>query len=288
MFGWLLLPIVVLGAAFIPNKKLANWDYSPLLLREGSWLVPIGKDRKVIYHNFEDYPHLLVGGTTRFGKTVLLKSIFTSLILSNPKKVRLFILDLKGGLEFWKYRNEPEVATVACDLIEACKVLDKVYKIIKLEEERFRKNNWSNIKDTPIKERTFIIVDEGAELAPKFVPKELRKYADIAQIYLGEIARIGGGLGYRLIFCTQYPVRDAVPAQVKINMVAKVSYRMAERMGSMVVLGEPGAEEIEAIPGRCIYKIEQKKELQSPFISDEMIGRFLHESGKDGNVSAND
>ncbi|GIN88720.1 hypothetical protein J6TS2_51060 [Heyndrickxia sporothermodurans] len=283
MLEWFIPPVLIVGAALVPNKKLANWEYNLKHIYKHSWLVPIGKARKVIYHNFEQYPHLLVGGTTRFGKTVFLKSLFTSLLFSNQERVRFIILDLKGGLEFSKYRNIPQVQHFAKDIVDACKVLDHVYKLIKLDEERYLKNNWSNVTDTPIKERTFIIVDEAAELAPKLVNKQYKKYAELAQVYLGEIARIGGGLGYRLIFCTQYPVREAVPAQVKMNMVARVAFRMAERVGSMVILDETGADELEPIPGRAIYKIAEKKEIQCPFINDEMIGRLIYESRKNRN-----
>jgi DNA segregation ATPase FtsK/SpoIIIE, S-DNA-T family len=281
MFEWFIPPVLVAAAAFIPNRKLANWTYSRKYLYDRSWLVPIGKkNRKIMYHHFEHYPHLLVGGTTRFGKTVFLKSLFTSLLLSNPDRVRFIILDLKGGLEFWKYRNLPQVIRVAPDLVEAAKALDYVYKLIKLEEGRFRKNGWNNIADTPIKERTFIIVDEGAELAPKLVSKELKKYAELCMIYLSEIARIGGGLGYRLIYATQYPTAEAVPMQVKMNMVARLAFRIADGTGSRVILGENGAEELEPVPGRAIYKLAEKYEIQCPYISDQQIGGYLYELGK--------
>jgi S-DNA-T family DNA segregation ATPase FtsK/SpoIIIE len=281
MLEWFIPPVLIAGAALIPQKTLSNWEYHQKYVFPHSWMVPIGKKRKVIYHHFEHYPHLLVGGTTRFGKTVFLKSLFTSLLLSNPDRVRFIILDLKGGLEFWKYRKLSQVHMIACDLVEAAKALDHVYRLIKLDEERFRKNGWTNIADTPLKERTFIIVDEGAELAPKLVSKDLKKFAEICQTYLGEIARIGGGLGYRLVFCTQYPTAEAVPMQVKMNMVARLAFKIGGNMGSRVILDEIGAEALEPIPGRAIYKLAEKVEIQCPYISDKMIGGFLHEISKD-------
>lgn len=282
MLEWFIPPVLVAGAALIPNRTLSNWDYDKKHLYEHSWMVPVGKHKKLIYHHFEHYPHLLIGGTTRFGKTVYLKSLFTSLLLSNSDRVKFIILDLKGGLEFWKYRNLPQVLKVAPDLVEAAKALDHVYKLIKLEEERFRNSGWNNIADTPIKERTFIIVDEGAELAPKLVGKDLKKYAELCQVYLGEIARIGGGLGYRLIYATQYPTAEAVPMQVKMNMVARLAFKIADNTGSRVILGETGAEELKPVPGRAIYKLAEKVELQCPWISDKQIGGYLHELGKNG------
>lgn len=163
-----------------------------------------------------------------------------------------------------------------------------MYKLIKLEEERFRNNGWNNIADTPIKERTFIIVDEGAELAPKLVSKDFRKYAELCQVYLGEIARIGGGLGYRLIYATQYPTAEAVPMQVKMNMVARLAFKIAGSVGSRVILDETGAEELKPVPGRAIYKLAEKIEVQCPWISDKQIGGYLHELNKSGTIIISD
>lgn len=285
---FLLPPLIVIGAAMIPNKKLSNWHFDKDYLYKGSWLVPIGKKRKVIYHNFEHYPHLLIGGTTRFGKTVFLKSLFASLLYSCPNKAKIVLIDLKGGLEFYKYKTIPQVQTVATDLIEACKALDNVYKTMKQMEKVFLQNGWSNIVDSPIKERMFIIVDEGAELSPKMVTKDLRKYAELAQIYLSEIARIGGGLGFRLVFATQYPTREAVPMQVKMNMVARLAFRMPDQVGSRVILDEVGAEELKPIPGRAIYKVAESIELQCPFIDDKMIGGIINELGSNRKDITND
>lgn len=286
MLEWFIPPVLVTAAALIPNKSLANWTYSRKHLYSRSWLVPVGKKKKVMYHNFEHYPHMLIGGTTRFGKTVFLKSLFASLLLGNPHRVKFVILDLKGGLEFWKYKDLPQVQVIACDLLEACKTLDQVYKMIKQQEKVFRQHGWTNIADTSIKERIFVIVDEGAELSPRLVGKENRKYAELAQTYLGEIARIGGGLGFRLVFATQYPTAEAVPMQVKMNMVARLAFRIADSTGSKVILGsksedgEMGAHQLKPIPGRAIYKLAESHEIQCPYIDDKMLGGYIDELGE--------
>lgn len=110
---------------------------------------------------------------------------------------------------------------------------------------------------------------------------------------LGQIARIGGALGYRLIYATQYPTREAVPGQVKMNMVARLAFKMPESMGSRVILDETGAEELEAIPGRALYKIEKKREVQVPYINDKTLEGIINglgtkETGTDRNAIKND
>lgn len=258
------------------DKLPDKWAYDDGLIRSGTWEVPIGKNHEgILYHDFEKYPHMLVGGVTRFGKTVFLKEIKYSLVMNNPDDVELFILDLKGGLEFGHYLALPQVKAVASDIYEATELLAYLSEDLKKQQQFFRKNGYKNIVGTPIKKRKFVIVDEGAELSPAIIEGNNKKYAKYCQTVLSEIARIGGALGYRLIFCTQYPTKEAVPMQVKMNIVARLSFIAAARIASQVILDEPGAEELPSIPGRAIYKIEKQRKVQVPYIDDQyMFKRF--------------
>ncbi|WP_313798784.1 FtsK/SpoIIIE domain-containing protein [Cytobacillus sp.] len=262
------------------DKKLPNkWTYNDELLRPGTWEVPIGQNHQgVLYHDFEKYCHLLNGGVTRFGKTVFMKGVLNTLILNNPTDVEVYILDLKAGLEFYKYKSLPQVKEVACDVYESTEVLAFLTEQLKQREVMFREKGYSNIIDTPIKKRTFIIVDEGAELSPSIVKtKEAKKFAEFCQAALSEIARIGGGLGYRLIYATQYPTKEAVPMQVKMNIVARLSFICASQVASRVLLDEKGAEDLPSIPGRAIYLIEKKRTVQVPYIDDKMMFKMMEE-----------
>jgi S-DNA-T family DNA segregation ATPase FtsK/SpoIIIE len=65
----------------LPKK----WDYDKGLIRPKTWEVPVGKNHKgILYHDFDKYPHLLMGGVTRFGKTVCLKEMFHTLLMNQP------------------------------------------------------------------------------------------------------------------------------------------------------------------------------------------------------------
>lgn len=261
------------------GKLPEKWNYDDTLLRPGTWEVPIGKNHTgVLYHDFEKYCHLLNGGVTRFGKTVFMKEVLHTLILNNPDDVEVYILDLKAGLEFYKYKSLPQIKEVACDVYESAEVLSQITEELKQKEHMFRDEGYSNIIDTPIKKRTFIFVDEGAELSPAIVKtKEAKKYAEFCQAALSEIARIGGGLGYRLIYATQYPTREAVPMQVKMNIVARLSFICASQVASRVLLDEIGAESLPSIPGRAIYLVEKKRIVQVPYIDDKTTFKSFNE-----------
>lgn len=261
----------------LPEK----WNYDDSLLQPNTWLTPIGKNHTgLLYHDFEKYPHMLCGGVTRFGKTVFIKNVFYSILMNQPEHVEFYFLDLKGGLEFGKYMGLPQVKAVASDVYEAAEVLEKIILDLKNREKEFRQKGYTNIVDTPIKKRTFVIVDEGAELSPNIIAGEGKKYAQFCQSALSEISRIGGGLGLRLLYCTQYPTKEAVPMQVKMNIVTRISFIAAAQVASRVILDEIGAEDLPSIPGRAIYKIEKNRTVQVPYIDDSYIMEGNNEAGK--------
>jgi DNA segregation ATPase FtsK/SpoIIIE, S-DNA-T family len=255
------------------------------------WLIPLGRTlEEIIWHNFDHTPHMTVAGTTRFGKTVFLKVLMTYLTEQHDEDVEFYIIDLKGGLEFGKYECLRQVKAVASNPEEAQALLfyltnadegdeSKPLPLGLMQEEYrlFRKKGWNNIVNTPLKKRRFIIVDEAAQLAPeKWMKPQLKAQLGYCQYSLSEIARIGGALGYRLVFATQYPTADTLPRQIKQNADGKITFRLPSSYASDVAIDEKGAEKLPSnIKGRGLYKTHELKEMQVPFISDDEMWERL-------------
>lgn len=245
---------------------------------EKGWVVPLGcNERGWHFHDFDKTPHCVIGGTTRFGKTVMLKNIMTYLIEHHPDDVEFVILDMKGGLEFEKYRNIKQVINVASSPAEAFQCLDSIKTLLEQKMTEFKRNGWANVVNSPYPKRTFLFVDEAAQLVPeRFMPKETRDMLSYCQSVLSEIARIGGALGFRLVFCTQYPTADALPRQIKQNADLKISFRLPTSYASSVVIDEHGAEELPSdIRGRAIIKTHEKMIVQTPLIDDDEMMKRL-------------
>lgn len=257
------------------NEKLptsVNYNWKPT---EG-WTVPLGSTLSdQIQHDFDKIPHMTIAGMTRQGKTVLLKLIFSHLINNHPDDVEFNIIDLKGGLEFGPYEKLKQVKSVASDVSEAYKVLQSIQKQIKADMSHFKSKGYTNILNTNINRRRFIIVDEGAELTPSpHHSKEEKRMYQYCQHALSEIARVAGALGYRLIFATQYPTADTLPRQIKQNADAKISFRLPTELASRVAIDEQGAESINVV-GRAIYRTADKHVVQVPYVSDKDIKERL-------------
>ncbi|MED3526418.1 FtsK/SpoIIIE domain-containing protein [Bacillus thuringiensis] len=260
----------------IPNK----WEWNQDLIKPGSWKVAIGKTlEKTLYHDFDQTPHLLMGGLTRMGKTVFLKVLVTSLIKSNPNHTHFFIIDLKEeGLEFSEYQDLKQVLEVADSPEKAHEVLMKVMALMHQRGKYMKENRMKNIVETKEKDRYFVIVDEGAVLAPaKGLPKPVNRMLEECQYMLSHISRIGGALGIRLILATQYPTVTSVPSVVKQMSDAKIGFRLPTTVASQVVLDEPGLENLPSLPGRALFKTDRIYELQVPYLSDELMRELLSE-----------
>lgn len=215
----------------------------PKDLERNDGKVALGvSERGVVYHNFLKYPHLIISGSTGYGKTNMIKVILEQI------RGRVVLIDLKGGKDYGGRVS-------AVDISGARSVLEEVEMELK---ERMAGGGGSG-------ERLYVVIDEAAELLiPSYMSrKEGWEYLKCQEI-CSEIARLGRSFGIHLIYCTQYPVSDVLPRQIKQNAEARITFRLVTTKGSEVALDEPGAEQLPAgIPGRGIYKTDVVREFQA-------------------------
>ncbi|UFT98076.1 hypothetical protein KO561_12775 [Radiobacillus kanasensis] len=235
-----------------------------------SWNVPIGLSLDgMIYHDFDKIPHMIVAGATRWGKTAFFKMMLTSLIENHPNDVEFYVLDLKGGLAFHRYSTLKQVKVVASNYKESAVALKQIEKDIQKTMKEFKRNFHENILDTNITNRKFIFIDEAGELVPdKSMSDADKKHAATCQRIMSHIVRVSGGLGYRMIFGTQYPTAKIMDNQIKANSSAKISFRLETSIQSKVAIDEPGAEKLP-YPGRAIYRTTDRHLVQTPYISNK-------------------
>lgn len=240
------------------------------------WKVPIGVTRAMNefkYHDFEEIPHLVIGGATRYGKSNFINSTICSLLQSNPEYANFYLIDLKGGVELCDYENIKQTKSIAYEPEDALRSLKKAFDNMRELQSELKRLGKKNVQQAGIKERYFVIVDEVGELnANEAIMREEKLLKQQCQTLMSQIARLGAGLGFRLIVATQYPVGDVIPRQVKQNADAKLCFRVQSAVASRVVLDAEGAEQIPQIKGRAIYQTADKREiLQTPLITLDNI-----------------
>lgn len=240
------------------------------------WCVPVGITRMrntYKFHDFEKVPHVVLGGATRYGKSNFINSAICSLIQSKPEHTNFYLIDLKGGVELCDYENIKQTISIAYEPYEALHTLQMAYDKMRDIQRDLKRMGRKSVQHAGIKERYFVIVDEVGELNPsEAVTKEEKRLKLECQTIMSQIARLGAGLGFRLLVATQYPVGDVIPRQVKQNADAKLCFRVQSAVASRVVLDTEGAESLPMIKGRAIYQTADKREiLQTPLITSQII-----------------
>lgn len=253
-------------------------DYIEFQHKSKGWKVLLGQTHyEEIVHDFEKIPHMGLGGATRYGKSNMLNLIINSLMLQKPDNVSFTLIDLKGGVEFGGYENLKQVKGYAEEPEQAEESLCEVVEEMKKIRSYLKEKGFKNVQQAGIKERHFIIIDEVGELNPdEAVTKAEKECKQRCQTYMSQIARLGAGLGYRLILATQYPTGDVIPRQCKQNQDAKLCFRVQNGTASRVVLDDVGAENLPLIRGRAIYQMPDRKAiLQTPVIKEEQIQEII-------------
>ena len=226
-FYW--LGMEIFKGNWIKNVKL------PLLPRTNMSVV-LGKyENGYVYHNFRKFAHMIVAGTTGYGKTNFLKCLISQL------NGEIVLIDLKGGFDYGK--------VTAIDIKQARIELEKVTAEMKQRRQ-------SHI---------YVIVDEAGELlAPAHLTRKESTDYLACQVAISEIARLGRGFHVHLIYATQYPTKDILNGQVKQNAETRICFRLPTEIASRVALDESGAEELPAGQfGLGIYKKDYKMLIKS-------------------------
>lgn len=188
-------------------------------------------------------PHILLGGSTGSGKSVLLKLL---LIQALKKGAVVCIADFKGGVDFpkaWRQKCRMcfdeqdllDLLTALVDELERRKALlsDTSYSNI----DEYNKGKGEHLK------RYIFACDEIAEVLDKTGMDNARK-KQIGQLEtkLSTIARQGRAFGIHLILATQRPDADILNGQIRNNLDCRICGR-ADAILSQIILGNGDAAE---------------------------------------------
>lgn len=252
------------------------------LASKNTLTIPIGVDigGHPVYYDLTRAPHLLVGGTTGAGKSVLINAIITSLIYNcSPDEVRFILIDPKrvelavyAGIPhlYGPIVNEPSRAVSALQTLE--REMDNRYR--RFEEYGTRNIAGYNEKlikrDPNAKKMPFIIliIDELADL--------MMTVQDDVEYYLQRMSQLARAAGIHIIVATQRPVKKFISPSIKALLPTRIAFAVASTADSMTILDEKGAE---ALLGRGDMLFSRSDEptqrLVSPFVSDEEVERVV-------------
>lgn len=220
----------VSGNETLPKKIVWRDNY----LSDKDFCLVLGKSyTDFVKVDLSKIPHMLIGGSTGSGKSVLLRLMLYQCIL---KGAEVYIADFKGGVDYGSYWNSnAHLVTQQDKLIE---ILTEM--IEELERRKTLLKNadvpnisvYNSVANGNLK-RIIVSCDEVAELLDKTGLQKTEK-DKIYRIegYLSTIARQGRAFGIHLILATQRPDSNILCGQIKNN----IDYRVCGRAD--IVLSE--------------------------------------------------
>ena len=267
--GYLLMDILQ-----FPLPTYLPYEMRLLELTRGSWRVPVGRSIEgMVFHDFDAYPHLLVAGPTRGGKTVFLKNVIATLHLSHKASEIEFVgVDMKPySLGFRKFAGVwNQLASTPEQFLSAIR---NTYGLMEKRAETLAKANCENVLEYEQTtgerfKRLFLVVDEYGKSFGSDVED------DITSEML-QLTALGAGLGVHVVLCTQRPDAQVIDGKIKANIEAIVCFGAANGIQSRVILGHEGAEDLPDIRGRAIYQTDREVTLQVPYLSDKKLSKIL-------------
>ena len=186
-------------------------------------------------------PHILLGGATGSGKSVLLKLL---LMQANKKGANVCIADFKGGVDFSPiWHKECRMCFEEQDTLEP---LTELTEELERRKQLLKASGLPNIDhyNTATGEnlqRYIFACDELAEMLDKTgLTKEQKEIAVKIESRLSVIARQGRAFGIHLILATQRPDSTILNGQIKNNINCRICGR-ADNVLSMIILDSTDA-----------------------------------------------
>ena len=259
------------------GKQVTEIQFDEAILTREGWSVPLGLDRKgeVIWFDItKGLPHLLIGGATGGGKSSILRVLLTSLVLT--KKPHLYLLDMKGGVEFGLFERI-EGVQLATTLSDGLSMTSKVITLMNSRYTRMRELGVAHAKDAGLPPM-FVCCDELADLNVKGIrDKDEKALRNAVKHNLSILGAKGRAANVYLILSTQSPRVETIDSEVKTHMQNTIGFRVRSTFDSEVIMGKGNhsLSEMERIPGRVILQGEEEVKLQTFHLSYEKAKELL-------------
>ena len=230
---------------------------------------------EIISRDLAMMPHLLVGGVSGSGKSAFLHSLVCSLVQSySPEQVRFILMDPKC-IEFGCYERLPHLFSPIVKEREQCvKMLECIETEINHRIECFCLKGCRNFSDFKQSNKDakmpylIVVIDEFSDLI--FGPD------GAFESTVSRIAEIGRSAGVHIVMATsRFEAIDTFP-NLKANVPGRLVFRVCQRIDSIALLDECGAEELVG-RGEALLKDGKGAivRLKVPSIRDEAISRIV-------------
>ena len=221
-------------------------------------------------------PHLLVAGQTGSGKSVGLSTVILSLIYTKrPDECRLVLVDPKR-VELSMYSKVPHVDQVVTESEDAVEMFSG---LVTEMESRYRLLEQAGVRNISAYNRDgvkmpyiVVVVDEMADLLMSVKAVE----SDIVRL-----AQKARAVGIHLVLATQKPVVKVITGLIKSNVPSRLSFQVASKTDSRVILDCNGAEKLSGLGDMLAFYpgVSEPERLHGAWVSDTEIMSVVNSIG---------
>ncbi len=230
--------------------------------------IGIGADGRPVWLDLKESahggmgPHGLVVGATGSGKSEMLRTLVSSLVIGHPPdQLALMLVDFKGGATFAAMEQIPHLAGVITNLQDDLTLVDRMRDALFGEMQRRQEvlkaaGNLPNVTayqdridagdDLEPLPHLLVIVDEFSEL--------LTAKPDFAELFVA-IGRIGRSIGVHLLLASQKLEIGKIRG-LESHLSYRISLRTFSEGESRDVIGVPDAYHLPPEPGSGYLKVD--------------------------------
>ncbi|NDD58295.1 MAG: DNA translocase FtsK [Chlamydiae bacterium] len=233
-------------------------------------------------------PHCIIAGATGSGKSVCINTLVMSIVMNaRPDEIKMVLIDPKK-VELSAYTKLPHlIAPVITEAHGAYSALQWLVKEMETRYEILRQLGVRNINAfnsrTPNKELEASLSLPIPEKMPMIVAI-IDEFADLMMVSssdletpIARIAQMARAVGIHLILATQRPSREVITGLIKANFPTRISFKVASRINSQIILDDTGAESLLG-NGDMLFLPPGSSQLlraQGAYISDEDINKVI-------------
>ncbi len=266
----------------ILRSRAAKDDAHPLS-------VALGKDvhGRAQMVDLTRMPHLLIAGATGAGKSSLINSFITSVLMrTDPEEVKLVLIDPKR-VELSHFADLPHLLMPV--IVHPKRAAEALSWVVREMEQRYELLAMVGVRDVdgyrqgladsslripPGQEDRvvefpylLVVIDELADLM-MIAPREVEDA-------ICRIAQMARAVGIHLVVATQRPSVDVVTGLIKANIPSRIALMTSSQADSRVILDMNGAEKLVGHGDMLFAPSSASKptRLQAAWVTEKEIGQ---------------